>query len=76
MQEKKNDKSKIVARVLVICAAALIVLAAAAGVILSRRYVRLGQQFIPVNAAVLDLRGSHRSCPARQVHRAHGAGCA
>ena len=29
MQEKKNDKSKIVARVLVICAAALIVLAAA-----------------------------------------------
>ena len=57
MQEKKNDKSKIVARVLVICAAALIVLAAAAGVILSRRYVRLGQQFIPVNAAVLDLRG-------------------
>ena len=34
MQEKKNDKSKIVARVLVICAAALIVLAAAAGVIL------------------------------------------
>ena len=58
MQEKKNDKSKIVARVLVICAAALIVLAAAAGVILSRRYVRLGQQFIPVNAAVLDLRGA------------------
>ena len=36
MQEKKNDKSKIVARVLVICAAALIVLSAAAGVILSR----------------------------------------
>ena len=58
MQEKKNDKSKIVARVLVICAAALIVLAAAAGVILSRRYVRLGQQFIPVNAAMLDLRGA------------------
>ena len=58
MQEKKNDKSKIVARVLVICAAALIVLAAAAGVILSRRYVRLGQQFIPVNAAKLDLRGA------------------
>ena len=57
MQEKKNDKSKLVARVLVICAAALIVLAAAAGVILSRRYVRLGQQFIPVNAAMLDLRG-------------------
>ena len=27
------------------------------GVILSRRYVRLGQQFIPVNAAMLDLRG-------------------
>ena len=58
MQEKKNDKSKIVARVLVICAAALIVLAAAAGVILSRRYIRLGQQFIPVNAAMLDLRGA------------------
>lgn len=57
MQEKKNDKSKIVARVLVICAAALIVLAAAAGVILSRRYVRLGQQFIPVSATMLDLRG-------------------
>lgn len=55
---KKNDKSKIVARVLVICAAALIVLAAAAGVILSRRYIRLGQQFIPVNAAMLDLRGA------------------
>ena len=74
MQEKKNDKSKIVARVLVICAAALIVLAAAAGVILSRRYVRLGQQFIPVSAAVLDLRGT--GLTARQVHRAHGAGCA
>ena len=27
-------------------------------VILSRRYVRLGQQFIPVNAAMLDLRGA------------------
>lgn len=58
MQENKVDKKKIVARVLVICAAALIVLAAAAGVYLSRRYVRLGQQFIPVSATTLDLRGS------------------
>ena len=58
MQENKVDKKKIVARVLVICAAALMVLAAAAGVYLSRQYVRLGQQFIPVSAATLDLRGS------------------
>ena len=58
MQKNKTDKTKIVARVLVICAAALIVLAAAAGVYLSRRYVRLGQQLIPVSAATLDLRGS------------------
>ena len=44
----------------------------------SRRYVRLGQQFIPVNAAVLDLRGAGLTdlTPARQVHRSHGAGCA
>lgn len=58
MQENKVDKKKIVARVLVICAAALMVLAAAAGVYLSRQYVRLGQQLIPVSAATLDLRGS------------------
>ncbi len=58
MQENKVDKKKIVARVLVICAAALIVLAAAAGVYLSRQYVRLGQQFIPVSVTTLDLRGS------------------
>ena len=58
MQENKVHKKKIVARVLVICAAALMVLAAAAGVYLSRQYVRLGQQLIPVNAATLDLRGS------------------
>mgnify|MGYP002544493413 FL=1 len=58
MQENKADKKKIVARVLVICAAALMVLAAAAGVYLSRQYVRLGQQLIPVSAATLDLRGS------------------
>ena len=58
MQEKKKDKTKIAARVLVICAAALVLLAAAAGFILSRRYVRLGQQFIPVNATALDLRGA------------------
>ena len=58
MQENKVDKKKIVARVLVICAAALMVLAAAAGVYLSRQYVRLGQQLIPVSATTLDLRGS------------------
>ena len=58
MQENKVDKKKIVARVLVISAAVLMVLAAAAGVYLSRRYVRLGQQFIPVSATTLDLRGS------------------
>ncbi len=58
MQEKKKDKTKIAARVLVICAAVLVVLAAAAGFILSRRYIRLGQQFIPVNATTLDLRGA------------------
>ncbi len=58
MQEKKKDKTKIAARVLVICAAALVLLAAAAGFILSRRYVRLGQQFIPVNSTTLDLRGA------------------
>ena len=58
MQEKEKNKAKTAARVLVICAAALIVLAAAAGFIFSRRYVRLGQQFIPVSAATLDLRGA------------------
>lgn len=58
MQEKEKNKAKTAARVLVICAAALIVLAAAAGFIFSRRYVRLGQQFIPVSAATLDLRGT------------------
>ena len=58
MQEKAKNKAKTAARVLVICAAALIVLAAAAGFIFSRRYVRLGQQFIPVSAATLDLRGA------------------
>ena len=58
MQEKKKDKTKIVARVLVICAVVLVVLAAAAGFILSRRYVRLGQQFIPVSSTTLDLRGA------------------
>ena len=58
MQEKEKNKVKTAARVLVICAAALIVLAAAAGFIFSRRYVRLGQQFIPVSAATLDLRGA------------------
>ena len=58
MQENKVDKKKIVARVLVISAAVLMVLAAAAGVYLSRRYVRLGQQFIPVSATTLALRGS------------------
>ena len=54
----QHNKAKTAARVLVICAAALIVLAAAAGFIFSRRYVRLGQQFIPVSAATLDLRGA------------------
>lgn len=58
MQEKEKNKAKTAERVLVICAAAIIVLAAAAGFIFSRRYVRLGQQFIPVNAATLDLRGA------------------
>ena len=58
MQEKEKNKAKTAARVLVSCAAALIVLAAAAGFIFSRRYVRLGQQFIPVSAATLDLRGA------------------
>ena len=58
MQEKEKNKAKTAARVLVICAAALIVLAAAAGFIFSRRYVRLGQQFIPVSAAMLNLRGA------------------
>lgn len=58
MQEKEKNKTKTAGRVLVICAAALIVLAAVAGFIFSRRYVRLGQQFIPVSAATLDLRGA------------------
>ena len=58
MQEKEKNKAKTAGRVLVICAAALIVLAAVAGFIFSRRYVRLGQQFIPVSAATLDLRGA------------------
>lgn len=58
MQEKKKDRTKIVARVLVICAVALVLLAAAAGFILSRRYVRLGEQFVPVSSTTLDLRGA------------------
>ena len=58
MQEKKKDKTKIVARVLVICAVVLVALAAAAGFILSRRYVRLGEQFVPVSSTTLDLRGA------------------
>lgn len=57
MQENKKEKSNLLARILVICAAVLVVLAAAAGLFLSRRYVRLGQQFIPVSATALDLRG-------------------
>ena len=58
MQEKKKDKTKIVARVLGICAVVLVALAAAAGFILSRRYVRLGEQFVPVSSTTLDLRGA------------------
>ena len=58
MQEKKKDRTKTVARVLVICAVALVLLAAAAGFILSRRYVRLGEQFVPVSSTTLDLRGA------------------
>ena len=56
MQENKTDKKKRLARVLAICAAALVLLAAAAGFYISRRYVRLGQELIPVSAATLDLR--------------------
>ena len=57
MQEKQKTKSALAARILVICAAVLIVLAVVFGIYLSSRYVRLGQQFIPVDAASLDLRG-------------------
>lgn len=56
MQENKAEKKKILARVLVVCAIVLMMLAAAAGVYLSRRYTRLGQEFIPIDAETLDLR--------------------
>ena len=56
MQEKQKTKSALAARILVISAAVLIVLAVVFGIYLSRRYVRLGQQFVPTDAVTLDLR--------------------
>lgn len=52
----QENKKKRLARLLILCAAALILLAAAAGFYISRRYVRLGQEFVPIRAEVLDLR--------------------
>ena len=58
IEEKKTDKKTVLARVLVICAVVLMLLAAGAGVYIAKKYVRLGQQFVPLDAVTLDLRDS------------------